>query len=415
MGRHQPYRIPELSAGLQRTLAALCSYVDHHHPEKTICATKERLARDQLLHRSTLYRHLHQLEALGLITREAQARQSQRFVRSRLQLTPEAIALLGFLTPRFASSTLPSHPTPLPIAAGLLHQQPKRRQPLPEKLQWLHHTGGLSKPAIFKLMGLATQHQKRLEDITTTTYHILYRLSGHALFAYLRTLIQGPKDFTQAAQRQHDKEHAQAQQNRQDAVLQTFLHRYAGASLTNPDHSTVYRLDARLNYVWVMKNGKHSAAHINSAWVDFLQNGLDNGSLLVSQPTDLTGASEKETRGDALSHPLYPAQEGPSSHNQNMTSPCRKMRHDLSNILIKQCKQTMENPESREGGHEKTHERNPQPAQLATQTTAMRYPSIRHRSSGHSESWRPRQTQLQQLYPDGIKRLLTNGTRQCTN
>ena len=89
VGRHQPYRIPELSAGLQRTLAALCSYVDHHHPEKTICATKERLARDQLLHRSTLYRHLHQLEALGLITREAQARQSQRFVRSRLQLTPK--------------------------------------------------------------------------------------------------------------------------------------------------------------------------------------------------------------------------------------------------------------------------------------------------------------------------------------
>lgn len=180
--RHKPYRILQakesasqiqnLSSGLQRTLSSLCSYVDYQHPEKTIFASKRRLAQEHHIHGGTLYRHLNQLEALGFITRQQQERQSRngRFSVARIQLTPKAIDLLSLSKQVSASpsSTTEIHPAQAAISEVLpTHQRPKKsRQQLPEKLQWLHHTGKLTKPAIFKLMGLATQHKKRLEDIT---------------------------------------------------------------------------------------------------------------------------------------------------------------------------------------------------------------------------------------------------------
>ena len=155
----------------------MCSYLPQRATESTVFAHKRTLAQRRGVSERTLYRHLNELTQHGLIELLQQERKSRngRFSIARIKLTTKALQSLG-LTETNGHYRLPSSkPTSRPPRTP--------RQSLPDDLKWLT-TQGISKPAVFSLMRLATQNKKRLSDITAATSHTLWKYQGNALYAY---------------------------------------------------------------------------------------------------------------------------------------------------------------------------------------------------------------------------------------
>ncbi len=158
---------------------------------------------------------------------------------------------------------------------------------LPDDLKWLT-TQGLSQPAIFKLMGLATQNNKRLSDITAATLPALSKLQGNALYAYLRVLIDGPQDFALAAKQQRQRCQDKEQYRRQTQQDQAFRERFAGVSCFNKEHTRLYQLDhPSAGYLSVVEKNTTTlpirrVSPLNAEWISFLKTGLDQGQLILA-------------------------------------------------------------------------------------------------------------------------------------
>ena len=230
----------------------------------------------------TIYRHLNGLTQHGFIELLPQERKSRngRFSIARIRLTQKALQSLEL------TETHSNHRLTLfsPTA-----QLPRRlRQSLPDDLKWLT-TQGLSKPAIFKLMGLASKKNKRLSAITAATRHTLSKRQGNDLYAYLIRLIDGPNDFSLAAKQQHQRCQAQEQQRRQAKQEPAFKERFARVSFINQEQTRLYKLDEPVaGYLSVFEKSAPKMPRVsplNLAWLSFLKTGLGQGQLILATKT----------------------------------------------------------------------------------------------------------------------------------
>lgn len=266
---------------VRSTLAELCRFVPQNEPMAPIFAHKDVIADRIGADARTVYRHLATLRQLELIEVLPQERKSRsgRFAVARVRLTRKACELVGLIDIGDNVIHTPPHDKmsdrhTLTEPTISKNQRPAMIGALPKDLAWL--TGqGLSRAGIFKLMGQAKQHAKRLSDIVTVVASYLRDLKGGKLFAYLSALACGPTDFSVAAanERQRLRDAAEAQRLKQRAKL--FRQRFAGATLTNRAQTKLYVIDAQARFVEVVEAGRSATGPLTETepWIERLRSG----------------------------------------------------------------------------------------------------------------------------------------------
>ena len=266
---------------VRTTLAELCRFVPQNEPMSPIFAHKDVIAERIGADARTVYRHLATLRQLELIEVLPQERKSRsgRFAVARVRLTRKACELVGLIDTGEDVIHTPPHDKmsdrhTLTEPTISKNQRSALIGALPQDLAWL--TGqGLSRAGIFKLMGQAKQHGKRLSDIVTVVASYLRDLKGGKLFAYLSALACGPTDFSVAAahERQRQQDAAEAQRVKQRAKL--FRQRFAGTTLTNRAQTKLYVIDAQARYVEVVQAGHSATGPLTETepWIARLRSG----------------------------------------------------------------------------------------------------------------------------------------------
>jgi hypothetical protein len=213
---HQASRLDGIPARARAVLAALARTVDAKKPYGEIFAGRALLTERAMQSERTFYRSLQDLETAGLIERPAQRRyvQAGLFGRAYLHLTERAAILLGLVEDPATAAETDDGPeeestaaaraegfTPRPanvadgaICKDLIPTAFQKRQPgqVPEDLERLQPLG-FRDLLIFKLMGEAREHGKRLSDVVEATWANLQKAS-HPI-NYLRSLLRSPTDF----------------------------------------------------------------------------------------------------------------------------------------------------------------------------------------------------------------------------
>ncbi|MCP1175863.1 helix-turn-helix domain-containing protein [Ralstonia chuxiongensis] len=270
-----------LPRSVRSTLAELCRFVPQNEPFAPIFAHKDVIAERIGADERTVYRHLATLRQLELIEVLPQERKSRsgRFAVARLRLTRKACELVGLIDTNDDVIHTPPHDKmsdrhTLTEPTISKNQRSALVGALPKDLAWL--TGqGLSRAGIFKLMGQAKQHGKRLSDIVTVVATYLRDLKGGKLFAYLSALACGPTDFAVPAanERQRQQDAAEAQRVKQRAKL--FRQRFAGTTLTNRAQTKLYVIDAQARFVEVVQAGYSATGPLTETepWIARLRSG----------------------------------------------------------------------------------------------------------------------------------------------
>lgn len=304
-----------IKPSLRDMLAEIIRYVPQNLPFATVFAHKATLAMGMGVTERTVYRHIQQLEVSGLIEVLDQERKSRngRFAVSRIRLTRRSAILVGLIEPDAADLVMinpddamdPVEAAPSPTnlesskaaESQVIHTPPSdnlssgqslsvptisKNQPagstengLPLDLTWL--TGnGLSRPGIFKLMGMAKKHGKLLSDIVTAVRSRLAEIKGAKLYAYLAKLTTGPSDFAvdAANERRREKEAALAAQMSGKAAV--FKARFCNVALTNRDQTELYVIDREAQHVQVT-GARTGSAPLNDrefrSWMKLVETG----------------------------------------------------------------------------------------------------------------------------------------------
>ncbi|AMR78605.1 hypothetical protein A2G96_13110 [Cupriavidus nantongensis] len=271
-----------MSKSLRAALAELVRYVPQSEPFATVFAHKSKIADRLGVTERTLYRHLAGLKSEGLIEVMPQERKSRngRYAVARIRLTPKAAALVGLIeAPKDVIHTPPSDN----LSVGHSLSEPtiaKNHRPvatigaLPVDLA--HLTGqGLSKAGLFKLMGIAKAHGKRLSDIVAAMANRLADFKGGRLYAYLAKLASGPTDFSVAATAAREA----AAKAHEAALLHTrvarFKERFRGATLATRSGDRLYRIDRDARYVQVLGMDRSGTAPMNDLlpWIQAVERG----------------------------------------------------------------------------------------------------------------------------------------------
>jgi len=263
------------------TLAELCRFVPQNEPFAPIFAHKDVIAERIGADQRTVYRHLATLRQLELIEVLPQERKSRsgRFAVARVRLTRKACELVGLIdVPEDVIHTPPhdkmsdGHTLTEPTLSK--NQRPTLVGALPQDLAWL--TGqGLSRAGVFKLMGQAKQHGKRLSDIVTVVAGYLQDLKGGKLFAYLAALACGPTDFSVAAADERRRQQRAAEEQRVKRRAKLFRQRFAGTTLTNRTQTKLYVIDQRARFVEVVEAGRSATGPLTETepWIERLRSG----------------------------------------------------------------------------------------------------------------------------------------------
>lgn len=267
--------------GVRSTLAELCRFVPQNEPMAAIFAHKDVIAERVGADARTIYRHLATLRQLDLIEVLPQERKSRngRFAVARLRLTRKACELVGLIdTVDDVIHTQPNdkmsggHTLTEPTISK--NQRPALIGALPQDLAWL--TGqGISRAGIFKLMGQAKTHGKKMSDIVTVVASYLRDLKGGKLFAYLSALAQGPTDFSVAAANERQRQRAVADEHRLKRRAKLFRQRFAGTTLTNRSQTKLYVIDRNARFVEVVEAGRSATGPLTEAepWIERLRCG----------------------------------------------------------------------------------------------------------------------------------------------
>lgn len=274
--------IEGLSKSLRAALAELVRYVPQNEPFATVFAHKAKIAERLSVTERTLYRYLAGLKSAGLIEVMPQERKSRngRYAVARIRLTPKAAMLVGLIEPQAdVIHTLPydklsdgqslSEPT-----IAKTHRPEATIGGLPADLA--HLTGqGMSKAGLFKLMGIAKAHGKRLSDIVTAMANRLADLKGGRLYAYLAKLASGPTDFTVAAAGVREAAAKAHEAALLHARLARFKERFRGATLASRNGDRLYRIDRDARYVQVLGADRSGTAPMNNLlpWLQAVERG----------------------------------------------------------------------------------------------------------------------------------------------
>lgn len=267
--------------GVRSTLAELCRFVPQNEPMAAIFAHKDVIAERVGADARTVYRHLATLRALELIEVLPQERKSRngRFAVARVRLTRKACELVGLIDTAEDVIHTPPHDKmsdrhTLTEPTLSKHQRPTLVGALPQDLAWL--TGqGLSRAGVFKLMGQAKKHGKRLSDIVTVVATYLRDLKGGKLFAYLAALAQGPTDFSVAAAHERQRQQSVADAQRIQRRARVFRQRFAGTTLTNRKQTKLYVIDRQARFVEVIEAGRCATGPLTETepWIERLRSG----------------------------------------------------------------------------------------------------------------------------------------------
>ncbi|WP_431068238.1 hypothetical protein [Ralstonia holmesii] len=270
-----------LPRSVRSTLAELCRFVPQNEPFAPIFAHKDVIAERIGADARTVYRHLATLRQLELIEVLPQERKSRsgRFAVARVRLTRKACELVGLIESAEDVIHTPPHDK---MSDGHTLTEPtlsKNQRPtlvgaLPQDLAWL--TGqGVSRAGIFKLMGQAKKHGKRLSDIVTVVAGYLQDLKGGKLFAYLAALACGPTDFSVAAADERRRQQLAAEEQRVKRRAQLFRQRFAGTTLTNRAQTKLYVIDQRARFVEVVEAGRSATGPLTETepWIERLRSG----------------------------------------------------------------------------------------------------------------------------------------------
>lgn len=260
--------IKNLPRRLRPTLAKLGRHACKDRPlTKTVWPTKKKLAKEMGASERTIYRHLADLEAMGLIARvEApdvrnEHRTEGYYTNGHIMLTQRGAELLGLVAPVIhAGPDKMSDPEPVPIkkltepSISNNHSPNRLPKTAPADLAILAEQG-LHDGEIFGLMGAATAKGKRISDIVVAKGERLRGMQGRGLAAYLYTLINGPTDFRHRAAEARQRQ-AAAEAGRALAVKAAqFRTRFAGAKLADRQ-GALYVIDREFRYIEKQERGR---------------------------------------------------------------------------------------------------------------------------------------------------------------
>ncbi|WP_244850702.1 replication protein O [Caballeronia sp. SL2Y3] len=330
---HRANHLSALPARARAVLAALARTVDAARPFAAIFARRELLTGRALQSMRTFYRSLDDLEAAGFITRPPQARYGSAglFGRAYLHLTAKAADLLGLTEkPQDTSSSSPeTRPSParspsdvslagpsVTVADGAIYKDlsptNQKRQPgrLPADLTRLRLLG-FREFFIFKLMGEARQHRKRLSDVVETTWDHLKR-AKHPV-SYLRALLRKPVDYAYRV-RMHRAESAE-QETRElnDLHVHQAAKAIAGKAFASSDGLTRYFVSADATELTAHHCDEARPRVRIGAWASDFVAALDAGRIVPVTDTaaHVAAAVSRRSaadRGDAaLAQPPLPS------------------------------------------------------------------------------------------------------------
>ena len=164
--------LDQLTRHGRQLLAWLLRFVDKAHPESVIRVTNQRLAEGMGVCARTIGNYKRQLERAGFISRQSHFSRTVGPSVSSLWLTPKALRALGLVIHSKREKIADSNPTVLSeqVTADATSEpveKVKRRKTgrialIPADLTLLRDGCGLSVPAIWRLMSVASCRGKRL-------------------------------------------------------------------------------------------------------------------------------------------------------------------------------------------------------------------------------------------------------------
>lgn len=191
--------LDQLTRHGRQLLAWLLRFVDKIHPESVIRVTNQHLAEGLGVCARTIGNYKRQLERAGFISRQSHFSRTCGPSVSSLWLTPKALRALGLVIHSKREKIAYSNPTVLleQVTADTRSkpvEKIKRKKTgkialVPADLTLLRDGCGLSLPAIWRLMGVASCRGKRLGDVLEA--HGDFILSAEDPYGATKACIKG--------------------------------------------------------------------------------------------------------------------------------------------------------------------------------------------------------------------------------
>lgn len=321
----------QLDSAERELLARLVGLADKHNPAQPIAVGRQTLAERLRCSRATVQRLLLRLEQLGWIERDQIKSRRLGFQVGTITLSQVAVERL-FDEPddRCEAATQPApgqvqrHPASttrhgddvsglrhalLETGIQCIHRQPrsglvanphvdksasppsprqqstKKLMPrIPQALGFLLDVG-ISPTGLCALMRMAREQGQRLEDIGRAVLHGLRKAKNP--FAYLRSLLTHPRDWTALAahqQRREQAEHEAEQHRRRRANVDAWLASMEGRQVLDRANGRILQFVGRVALVFVQQDGKHlpqGGLPISDSTAEALMRGLGTGALSV--------------------------------------------------------------------------------------------------------------------------------------
>lgn len=214
----------------------------------------------------TVYRLLSALERHGLIERVAQKRDSDgEFTVGELRLSQWSVRTLGLELNANTDTTYKGSSIVSKMIDGLyVNQEEKQfsskrqltgkpfcnKTPIPEDLVWLTQAG-LTHPQVFKLMGEARKHGKRLSDIAAVIRSATSGITGHRLYAYVLKICHIEKDFSAINKAKEERRALELEKTETQAFIASALQDNRNKWFSHDAHF-FYLIDTS-GFVWLHK------------------------------------------------------------------------------------------------------------------------------------------------------------------
>ncbi|MCY1228572.1 hypothetical protein D9M68_282160 [compost metagenome] len=302
----------------RQVLATLIRFaLNQKDPTSLAFMKKATIARHLAISEATVYRALGSLEDAGLIERERQQRtRAQLEVVGRIGFTAKLLQCiglagrkLGYPEPRTGSDVSRSSAACLAPVSDVnnpkqsstkKHSGPRAfvqidDRAVPIDLAPLVRDQELTTSALFLLMRLAREAGQRLSDVVSAAGHALGPLRGRELFAYLKSLLEKPTDYSyvvRTRKAQEDERRATAAQEAQDRLeVAQLIERHRGRRVSAPD-GRIYEVDSASIVITEANGRRSSLGHGQArAWLIEMDRAATGLPPALAQPSSATRSS----------------------------------------------------------------------------------------------------------------------------
>ncbi|QEZ48881.1 helix-turn-helix domain-containing protein [Cupriavidus oxalaticus] len=302
----------------RQVLATLIRFaLNQKDPTSLAFIKKATIAQHLSISEATVYRALGTLEDAGLIERERQQRtRAQLEVVGRIGFTAKLLQCiglagreLGYPEPQTGSDESRSSSACLAPVSGVNNpkQSSTKKHSGPREFVQIHDRAvpidlaplvrdqELTTSALFLLMRLAREAGHRLSDVVSAAGHVLGPLRGRELFAYLKSLLGKPIDYSyvvQTRKAQEDERRATAAQAAQDRLeVAQLVERYRGRRVSAPD-GRIYEVDSASIVITEANGRRSSLGHDQArAWLIEMDRAATGLSRTLAQPSSATRSS----------------------------------------------------------------------------------------------------------------------------